>query len=515
MARVNSVEQLRDVTRSLALRTGLVAGLVFASLGIFLTVFLPNLSMLPKAAIWLLFGLLAGVGLGWFAAWLATQPLRAIGQAIFHVAPETTGPAPNIDGLSVGREYVNALAYQVYQIASLQDNKIMAEHRKDATQASNILNHLPLPVYVFNKSQIVTFATEAGISYVAAESSALFGKPLFEAVDLEFQSDFTLESWITDCAAHKATDTAYWRRVRVHLKGAENSVRQCDIAGYYNRDNPSGIEFIITLFDHTESYNKDESNMNYIALAVHELRTPLTIMRGYIEALQEETAGKLVGDEALYMTRMTASAKQLTAFVNNILNVARISENQLTIKMAEEKWPEIVNHAVDDMSIRSKALKKNISVSLPAALPTVGADRVTIYEVLTNLIDNALKYSGESTDISIKVGLTKDGLIETTVEDHGVGIPTGVMPTLFEKFHRNHRNKGEISGTGLGLYISKAIVNAHGGDIWVNSKEGEGTRVTFTLKPFTQLAQEEKNGNNEGMVRTAHGWIKNHSLYRR
>lgn len=509
------MEQLKNTKRSLAIRIGLVATLLITILGAASTFLLPELPMLHQLIIWMFGGLLTGIVIGLFGARAAGKPLRAIGEAILHVAPETSTPAPDIDKLKIGREYINALAYQVYQIASLQDNKIMAEHRRDATQASNILNHLPLPVYVFNKEQIVTFATEAGMAYVGAESSALFGKPLFEAVDLEFQSDFTLESWVSDCAANKATDTAYWRRVRVHVKSDDNSVRQCDIAGYYNRDNPSGIEFIITLFDHTESYNKDESNMNYIALAVHELRTPLTIMRGYIEAIQEELHGKLEGDMELFMIRMTASAKQLTSFVNNILNVARISENQLSVKLAEEKWPEIVKHAIDDMSIRSKALKKTITVKMADGLPTAAADRVTIYEVMTNLIDNALKYSGSSDVIEIQVALTQDGLIETVVEDHGVGIPGSVLPTLFEKFHRNHRNKGDISGTGLGLYISKAIVNAHGGDIWVKSKEGEGTRVGFTLKAFSQLAEEEKNGNNEGMVRTAHGWIKNHSLYRR
>lgn len=509
------MELLKTTKQALAVRVSFITGMVVTGLGLAFTFISPDISQIAQAGIWLIAGLVAGAFIGLFATRLAGRPLEAIGQAIYHVSPEATAKAPDIDKLTIGREYVNALAYQVYQIASLQDNKILAEHRKESTQASNILALLPLPVYVFNKDQVVTFATESAIDYVAAESSALFGKQLFEVVDLEFQSDFTLESWIKDCAANKAIDTAYWRRVRVHIKDESRSTRQCDIAGYYNRDNPAGIEFIITLFDHTETYNKDESNMNYIALAVHELRTPLTIMRGYIEAMQDELSGKLEGDQTLFMTRIMASAKQLTSFVNNILNVARIGENQLTIKMAEENWPAIVQHAVDDMSIRSKALKKNLNVKMSEKLPTVGADRVTIYEVLTNLIDNSLKYSGDSQEINIEVSLTKDGLVETVVEDFGVGIPTGVMPTLFEKFHRNHRNRGDVSGTGLGLYISKAIVNAHGGDIWVNSKEGEGTRVSFTLKPFAQLAEEEKNGNNEGMVRTAHGWIKNHSLYRR
>ena len=168
------------------------------------------------------------------------------------------------------------------------------------------------------------------------------------------------------------------------------------------------------------------------------------------------------------------------------------------------------------MELRAKALGKHINYNTESKLPSVAIDRVSIYEVLCNLLDNAIKYSGESTEIELKTYKTQDGLVETTIQDHGVGIPTNVLPSLFEKFHRNFRNRSQVSGTGLGLYLSKAIINAHGGDIWVKSKEGEGTTVGFTLKPYSMLADELKSGNNkDDMVRTAHGWIKNHSLYRR
>ncbi|HSX46729.1 MAG TPA: HAMP domain-containing sensor histidine kinase [Patescibacteria group bacterium] len=451
------------------------------------------------------------------AAHYAAAPLKAFGDAILHVSPsQNPSKAPNTDNLHIGQQYVTAMVYQLYQIASLQDNKLLAEHKREATQASNILTRLPLPLFVFNKQQIITFASESAINYTERNSAELFGKPIFEAMDLEFPTDFTLETWINDCQKNKATDNAYWKRVRLTLKNESGTLRQCDLAGYYNRDNPTGIEFIVTLFDRSEEYAQDDQALSFIALAVHELRTPLTLMRGLIEVFEDELEGKLDPEMTTFMERLRGSAEQLTAFVNNILNVARIEENQLPVKLAEEKWEDIIKHAGEDMELKAKGLGKTIHVDMAASVPTVAADRVTMYEVLCNLLDNAIKYSGTAKDITIHVGLTKDGLVETIVEDHGVGIPTSVIPTLFEKFHRNHRNKDTISGTGLGLYLSKAIVNAHGGDIWVKSKENEGTTVGFTLQPYSQLADELKSGNNkDDMVRTAHGWIKNHSLYRR
>ncbi len=451
------------------------------------------------------------------AAHYASIPLKAFGDAIMHLSPtETPSAAPQTDGLKIGHQYVTSMVYQLYQISNVQNNKLLAEHKREATQASNILTRLPLPLFVFNKEQLITFASDSAISFIRKESSELFGKPIFEAIDLEFPSDFTLESWIVDCTKNKATDTAYWRRARVLYKDNPEEYRQVDMAGYYNRDNPTGIEFIVTIFDRTEEYSQDDESLSFIALAVHELRTPLTLMRGLIEVFEDELHDKLDPEMTTFMGRLRASADQLTSFVNTILNVARIEENQLAVKLAEEDIGAIVKHVGNDMTERARATGKEVSYDIAEGLPTVAADRVTIYEVISNLIDNALKYSGKSKSIIVKVSLNKEKLIEVSVIDKGLGIPTSVLPTLFEKFHRNHRNRDTISGTGLGLYLSKVIVNAHGGDIWVQSKEGEGTTVAFTLEPYSQLADELKTGNNsEDMVRTAHGWIKNHSIYRR
>jgi signal transduction histidine kinase len=90
-----------------------------------------------------------------------------------------------------------------------------------------------------------------------------------------------------------------------------------------------------------------------------------------------------------------------------------------------------------------------------------------------------------------------------------------VLPYLFDKFYRNHRTKGEVGGTGLGLFLCKSIIDAHGGQISAKSKENEGSTFTFTINPYSELADELKNGNNSEITRTAHGWIKNHSIYRR
>jgi signal transduction histidine kinase len=444
------------------------------------------------------------------------EPLQTVWHAVLHIDPEHHGTAaPDLSKLRLGRELVTNLVLQVYQFASQQNSKELVEHRREISQAVNIVDHLPLPLFVFNKDLLVTNASNMAMTYCGLESSELFGKSLFDNLRLEFPSEHTLDAWVTECQDNKATDTAYWERVHVLSKEDNSLIKQCDIAAYYNRDNPSGTEFIVTLFDRTEKYGQDDNALGFVALAVHELRTPITMLRGYIEVFEDELSGQLNEELQSFMLNMDASAKHLSSFVSNILNVARIDQNELALHLTEESWADVLKSSVSDAELRAKIHGKVVEYEIDNNLPKVAVDQVSIYEVLNNLLENAIKYSGESKRILVRSSLNKEGMIETTIQDFGAGIPASVLPTLFEKFSRNHRTKSQVSGTGLGLYLTKALITAHGGQVWASSKEGEGSTFGFTLQPYTNLAKELKDSSNKEITRNAHGWIKNHSLYRR
>ena len=477
-----------------------------------------DVSPLLAFALVIIFCVLISFLLAKSASQKVLEPLDLLRQGILHVSPNHGDlPPPNLDSAKLGRELVTSLVLQVYDFASQQpESKDVGHdnHRKEVIQAANIVSHLPLPLFVFNGSQLVTNASDSALQYCQIDSSKLFGKPLYESLNLEFSSDHTLEKWLEDCQNNKVTDTSYWERVRISLPN-DSSMKQCDIAAYYNRDNPSGTEFIVTLFDRTVQYNQDDEAMSFVALAVHELRTPLTMLRGYIEVFGDELGDKLDDELKSFMHKMEASASQLTAFVNNILNVSRIEANQMSLQLSEEKWDETLRAACQDGEMRARVHGITIEYKIATNLPTVAVDKISVYEVANNLIENAIKYSPNTEKIIISSGLDDQGYIETTIQDFGIGIPSNVLPYLFGKFYRNHRTKSEVGGTGLGLFLCKTIVEAHGGSVWAKSKEGEGSTFGFTLKPYSELAEELKNGNNTNVTRTAHGWIKNHSLYRR
>ena len=443
------------------------------------------------------------------------QPVKALWQVILHVSPSEQGiAAPDVDKLKIGRELVASLASQVYQMANVVSEADKAAAGPGRGNYGFTAVNLPLPLFVLDSTETIQFANSAAAAYIGIAADEMKGKNVYMVLDMAFTTDSTLDSWLKKAKDSSATAIMSWERVRLNVLD-NHPTRLFDLAAYYNKDNPDQQETMLVLFDHTKQYSQDDQAISFIALSVHELRTPLTLLRGYIEAFQEELEGKLSPQMTDFMEKMNATAEQLTAFVNNILNVARVDDDQLELRLQEETWQQIIDSAIANLSLRAKVRGITLEAHVAPDLPTVGVDRLSIHEVINNIVDNAIKYSGESKLIVIDAHLTQDGLVETTITDKGLGIGTDILPNLFTKFYRDHRNRAQIGGTGLGLYLAKAIVTAHGGNIWVRSKIDEGSTFGFSVKPYAQLAEEIKNGDNKDIVRGAHGWIKNHSLYRR
>lgn len=463
-----------------------------------------------------LLGALYAVFLAGSATNYALQPLKAVWQLILHVSPgQTEQSAPETDKLKVGRELVVNLAGQVYQLTDIADKlAVTAKQESSDLRRNFVANNLPLPFIVLDGEENVTFANPAMAQYIGIPVTDLIGKNVYMVMDMAFPSNDTFDTWLKEAKQKNATATGSWERVRLNVRD-NHPTRLFDMATYYNRGNTDKMETMMVLFDHTKQYSQDEQAVSFIALSVHELRTPLTLLRGYIEVFEEELSTNNDPELINFMDKMSATAQQLTAFVNNILNVARVDDDQMQLKLQEENWGTVLEAALSNLDLRAKVRGITLERNIAPDLPPIGADRLSVTEVVNNLIDNAIKYSNGTDRIKIEAKLNKEGLIETTVQDFGLGISSSIMPNLFTKFYRDHRNRAQIGGTGLGLYLSKAIVTAHGGNMWVRSREGAGSTFGFTLQPFDKLAEAARQIGDEEMIRGAHGWIKNHSLYRR
>jgi signal transduction histidine kinase len=256
--------------------------------------------------------------------------------------------------------------------------------------------------------------------------------------------------------------------------------------------------------------------MDFIALAAHELRGPITVIRGYLDVLRDELTPVMQPDQTELIDRLNVSADRLSGYINNILNVSRYDRRHLQLHLHEDKLDQIVEGLRSDLDMRARTQNRLLSFNIPIDLPTIAADRNSLSEVISNLVDNAIKYSNEGGQIIVTAAV-KGNFVECTVQDFGIGIPGNLVQNLFSKFYRSHVSRSTVAGTGLGLYISKAIVESHGGQIWVSSTEGQGSTFGFTLPVYATVADKllASDNANEGIIESAHGWIKNHAMVRK
>lgn len=453
---------------------------------------------------------------GWLCAHYLTRPISTIWEAVLHISPSAAANtvAPNLKRVHLGRELVTTLVGHIYQIASVAEKiEDTSSHKKHDLHTDFVASSLPLPLVVLDKDLNIAFANEALLKYVGRDEPDTTGQNVYLVMDMLFSTPHTFDTWLEEVRKNKITAARTWERVRLNLPDMKDS-RLFDLVAYYNKSNSDGYEIILTLFDRTRQYSQDEQAMSFLALAVHELRTPLTLLRGYIDVFEEELSGKLTPELDDYLNKMKATAQQLTGFIGNVLNVSRFENDQLILKLREEPWAPLLQSGINDIILRAKVRGITLKVSIEDNLPPVGADAASIYEVINNLLDNAIKYSKTNSEVVVRSYLTNSGVVETTVQDFGVGIPESALSNLFQKFYRDYRNRTQVGGTGMGLYLSKAIINAHDGNIWVRSKEGQGSTFGFTLNPYSKI-EDEKKHDQSGITRTAHGWIKNHSMYRR
>jgi signal transduction histidine kinase len=241
---------------------------------------------------------------------------------------------------------------------------------------------------------------------------------------------------------------------------------------------------IWTLRDVTQQRELDRLKDDFVATVSHELRTPLTSMMGFLEMIREGEAGELNDEQKRFLAIVYRSSERLQRLVGDLLFVARLDANGLQLQFADVQLDEIVREAVES----SSALARSREVSLVAeveAVPPVSGDRERLSQLVGNLVSNALKFTPPG-GRAVARAFVDDGRAIVEIEDTGIGIPAAEQNRLFQRFFRSSTaTEQAIPGTGLGLVISRAIAEAHGGTIGVTSEAGTGTtfRVEIPLDP--------------------------------
>lgn len=227
---------------------------------------------------------------------------------------------------------------------------------------------------------------------------------------------------------------------------------------------------------HLEELNRMKTE--FVSMTAHELRTPTTVINTSLSLLQE----KIKSTDPMvmkYFSMLATTADDLNAIINDLLDVSKIEENKIKIEFAAVPLNDLISDTVLKMTPLAEAKHLTITFT-PSELLPLQSDAGRIRQIMTNLISNAIKYSLKgSIDIST---VQKKTEIAVTVKDTGIGIPPDQMKKLFTKFHRvKDAQSSHATGTGLGLWITKRMVELLGGTIVVESIYGTGTNITFTL----------------------------------
>jgi putative ABC transport system substrate-binding protein len=226
----------------------------------------------------------------------------------------------------------------------------------------------------------------------------------------------------------------------------------------------------------------DRTKSHFVAHVSHELRTPLTAIKGAVDLMLREMAGPLTDKQIHYLTRVRANTQHLAGLINDLLDLSKIESGKIEIKSRRVSLGGVVHEVVE--ALRPVAAEKVIALETTLHEPSilVWADRDKINQVLMNLIGNAIKFTPVHGRVTVSALRNGGESVQVSVSDNGPGVAPHDREKIFAKFYRVAEVNGENSkGTGLGLAIAKALVELHGGKIWVESEEGRGSTFSFTL----------------------------------
>jgi two-component system phosphate regulon sensor histidine kinase PhoR len=322
-------------------------------------------------------------------------------------------------------------------------------------------------VLVLDDRDRVQFANRA-FAGMFATSGALRGKTLLEAV----------RSAEVDAIVDRAHREGRVEDHELQLTGTPERWLQLNAATVLDAERRR-LGTILVCHDLTRLKQLERTRQEFVANVSHELRTPLTMIKGYVETLlggakdDPTTATK-------FLTTVERHTGRLTLLIEDLLALSAMESSQMQLNLQAVTLADAVEKTFTDLKPRAEA--KPVTLGQQTGALTVRADADRLQQVLSNLVDNAIKYGRAGGTVTVTARATGDGQVEVCVRDDGPGIPATALERVFERFYRVDKARArEQGGTGLGLAIVKHIVQAHGGRVWAHSDPGAGAGFYFTL----------------------------------
>jgi signal transduction histidine kinase len=356
-------------------------------------------------------------------------------------------------------------------LEDVEEARANEEEEKNKTLA--IINNFTDGLLVFDKENKLLFVNPMAEDLLKVEKKDIAGKSILGL------SKIAVLRPLTEVLEKKITESAkiFFKK---ELKISNNLILKTSIVPVIREKEKIGTLVIL----HNISREKlvEKLKTEFVSLAAHQLRTPLSAIKWTIKMVLEEDLGPINKEQREFLEDAYESNERMINLINSLLDISRIEEGRYIFNSVLADIEEIAERVIN--ACKKESQKRGIKIEFKKpekGLPKIMLDVEKMQIVIDNLLKNALKYTlkGGKVTISLKSGKKE---IEFSIKDNGVGIPENQQKRIFTKFFRaTNIKKMDTTGSGLGLYITKNIIKAHGGKIWFTSKEGQGATFYFTL----------------------------------
>lgn len=427
----------------------------------------------------LMFGLIFAIILAFFLSKAITSPIQSLTRGARLVAAGEFSHELDIHSNDEIGKLTDTFNYMKNTLKNTLE-EVSGEHRKLET----VFAYLRDGVIAFTEDGKVMHINESVKELLGAEYGENFDFPRF--VEL-FGIDYSAESDAEFADGAKNTGGIY-SASDVMFDGRVLDVNFGDIS--YVADNTTRRGVLAVIHDETGRYELDKSRREFVANVSHEMRTPLTSIKGACETILSDPEMEAnMKDFFLHMA--VDECDRMTRIVSDLLVLSRLDNKRTQWNIEKFDLDRALSHLCDVMKVDADAHSHSLTYERDERLPEITGDKERIEQVLINIMSNAIKYTPDGGKIGLYASVCDSG-VEIRVKDSGIGIPEEDLPHLFERFYRVEKSRtSETGGTGLGLAIAKEIVEAHGGDISIESKQNVGSTVIIHLPVETRLKSAE------------------------
>ncbi len=399
-----------------------------------------------------------------------------------HFTPEHIGLLQGI-ARQIAITLNNAELFNLIRDQSEHLGTLLREQQIEASRSRAILEAVADGVLVTDSQARITLFNGSAERMLEIRADRVIGKPLN---DLEGLLGAAASSW--RAAIQKWTDEPAGvhpgQSLADQITFGNQHIIAIHLAPVIWRSEFLGTVSIFR--DITQEVQVDQLKSEFIANVSHELRTPLTSIKGYVEVLLMGAGGEINDQQAHFLKIVRENSDRLIGLVNNLLDVSRIQSGRVMLDVKELDLGALADEVIAGMRQRSQETGKamNFTLEVEAALPPVLADIERTRQVLRSLVSNSYNYTPEGGQVCLRVLRAGQGEVQVDVRDTGIGIPLEDQPRIFDRFFRGDDPLVmATAGTGLGLSLSKILVEMQGGRIWFHSKgiPGEGSIFSFTL----------------------------------